>query len=311
MSRVLEAYNSCLTPKVSDLLGGLTRKVYEWVKNHEGLHAINDVAKGVGRNSKKGRRSVGRILRRLRQKGLVFTPKAKTLEGSLKAVRGFYEWRVSDISNAILEGCPIGGEIDIIPSILKVHRVDLMCRVPGLWGRLVDKGNLTFKEAGNFTRYNGKSMVLGHGVKLYKNSAWYHGHCEAVAFSGLNLMGVDHAKTVQWFSNFRPSDIFLKSFEAVVDFPATEDVNLHLGYLKIYLKEKSGKRFIRTEMLLRDLDLKFPFDLHEKEVMLKMLKNLEYFERTRDFLKDKLGFVKVQGLKAHYTYDASIHSEAL
>jgi|GEM_PF-6535679 len=318
MNSVSETYNLCLTPQVSVLLGGITRKIYEWLKDHEGLHHINDVSKGVGRNSKKGRRTVGRILRRLRQKGYISSPKAQTITGSLKTVKGFYEWdmspEVSAISNATLEACPFCSEIDssmLSIECLKVHRVDLLCSVPGLWSRLVDKGNLTFCEASNLSRYKGSSMVLGHNVELFKNSAWYRGHCEAVSFSGLNLMSADFVRSVEWFCGVRPSNVFLKSFEAVVDFPASEQTDLHLGYLKIYLKEMLGKRFIRTEMLLRDLDLKFPFDLDEKEVMLKMLKALEPFERTRDFLKGKLGFVKVQCLTARYNYDASMHSEAL
>jgi len=192
---------------------------------------------------------------------------------------------------------------------LKVHRVDLLCGVSGLWDCLVDRGNLTFYEADNLSRYVGSSAVLGHRVELFHNSAWYRGHCEAVPFSGLNLMGRDFVKSVDLLCGVKPKRVFLDSFEAVVDFPASRQLlNLNVGYLKVYFKQKLGKWFVRSEIFMKDLGLEFPFDkIDERKVSRLMLKSLEVFDETRNFLNEKLGVPKERfGLQPQYTYDGSL-----
>ena len=109
---VFDEYVNCPKLKVSVLLWGKTsKKILKWLKEHESDHHYRKVAKGIGLNSKKGYETVGRILRRLRKKGLVSTPMAPTIiykegspcSGPLKPKRGYFQF---PDSKAVLESVP-------------------------------------------------------------------------------------------------------------------------------------------------------------------------------------------------------------
>lgn len=296
MSRVVEGYNVCLGPGVSALLGGLTRKTYEWLKGHEGLYHIHDISKGVGRNSKKGRATVGRILRRLRQKKLISSPKAPTIlykdglpcKGPLKTVRGFYQFNEVSDSTLVVEGCPFGGQLDSDLSILRVHRIHICGVVPGAWGRLVERGFWTWVEAGNLKRYEGHGYdkrIKAH-VQIFKNKVVYQVAHESVPLKDVGIFYRDFLYTVQIFLGCKPSNIEV-GCEVGYDFYAPDLAPLfeRVAELKIYNHPRLGRPYARTEVYVK----KFNPGLSERDVSMLMFQNLEPYRVLDGLLRVKLG----------------------
>jgi len=305
-----DEYVNCPKLKVSVLLWGKTsKKILKWLKEHESDHHYRKVAKGIGLNSKKGYETVGRILRRLRKKGLVSTPMAPTIiykegspcSGPLKPKRGYFQF---PDSKAVLESVPNVPCFDVkgAKPCLMLHNLTWCWRgPPGVerWKTLLDRGILLpVASDTNIERYQGRSIdkALNHVVEFWPSGRGaYYGHCGAIPFFASANQYVDVLKTRAWFygSDVDLEPVMLESFEAMAHFLA-EAPDPEMKYLKIYYVERLG--IMRVECFVKPEEgFKGPLtERHEKIVMRKQLEHLKYAYQYEGFLREKLDLPHVQ-----------------
>lgn len=283
---VFDEYVNCPKRKVSLLrYSKRSKKILEWLEKHEGDHHYSGVAHALGMKKE----TVKRYLSRFRKKGLVFTPKVPTIvyeegfpcKGPSKPMRGYYEY---GSSNLVVESVPNFTRFDV--DVLKVHRVDLWGCVPGAWEGLVDKGNLTYVEAGNLTRYDGRSKVFNVYLQIFKGSAHYQVLHESVPIRFAPQFVRDFDVSLRILCGCGPKDVRLKC-EVGFDFyaPDLKDVWEKSSELKIYNHPVLGRPYARTEIYLK----KFNPSVDPKAIYGLMLRNLEPYRRLDNVLRRRLG----------------------
>jgi len=223
-------------------------------------------------------------------------------QGPWVPMRGNYEY-VPSVASMV--ECDFGGTIDTGMSKLSLHRVFMVAFKADVWDALVQAGTITPFEAETMRCYIPRESFQGiQGTpKIYPSGKIvYRGHCPAVSIDrGISYFDDDAAvvdHVTKGLTELLPEDVTLTSAELLMDFPVSEDVaakHSDLGYLNVYFKSLDGVRHVRTELLLRNLGRKFPFNVGDKKFLkLKVLENLKFCEWYRNVLRKELDLAPVE-----------------
>jgi len=223
-------------------------------------------------------------------------------QGPWVPMRGNYEY-VPSVASMV--ECDFGGTIDTGMSKLSLHRVYMVAFKPGVWDALVVAGTLTPFEAESMRCYIPKESsqgVQGTPIIYPSGKIVYRGHCPAVSVDGAFSYFDDDATVVdhltKGLTQLEPEDVTLTSAELLMDFPLTHEIvakYIDLAYLNVYFKSLDGVPHVRTELLIRNLGRKFPFNIGDKKSLkLKVLENLRFYEWYRNVLRKELDLAPVQ-----------------